>query len=130
MDWLNNNSMLLAQRALDVSWAKQKLALDNIANVDTPGYKAKYALFEDELRSKLRRFDNREGFKTRDVREAIRSTRMQIRQSDEEIIRADDNNVNLDVEELEVARNTYQYEYALKQISDEFTRLRTAIEGR
>ena len=130
MDWLNKNSMLVTQRTLDVTWTKQKLALDNIANVDTPGYKAKYALFEDELRGKLRRLEGREGVKSGEIRNAIKTSRMRIRQSDEEFTRVDGNNVNLDVEELEVARNAYQYQYALRQISDEFARLRTAIEGR
>ena len=130
MDWLNDNSMLLAQKTLDVSWAKQKLALDNIANVDTPGYKAKYALFEDELRSKLQRLSVRDGVKSGDVRDAIKNARMRVRQSDDETMRVDGNNVNLDVEELEIARNAYQYQFALRQISDEFSRLRTAIEGR
>lgn len=133
MDWLNNNSMLLAQKTLDVTWTKQRMALDNIANVDTPGYKAKYVLFEDELRQKLSRFKGVDGLRRSDVgdiRDAIRSSRMQVKQRDEERIRADENNVNLDVEELEVTRNTYQYQYALRQISDELMRLRTAIEGR
>ena len=130
MDWLNSNSMLLSQRTLDVTWERQKLALDNIANVDTPGYKAKYSLFEDELRSRLRRFEGRDNVKRNEVRDAIRSTRLDIRQSREESIRADGNNVNLDVEQLEVARNTYQYQFALRQITDQLTRLRLAIEGR
>ena len=130
MDWLNANSMLLAQKTLDVSWTKQKMALDNIANIDTPGYKAKYVLFEDELRKKLSRLDGRERTKKSDIKEAIRDSRMRIRQSNVESIRADGNNVNLDVEELEIVRNTYQYQYALRQISDEFSRLRLAIEGR
>ena len=130
MDWLNANSMLLAQKTLDVTWTKQKMAQDNIANVDTPGYKAKYVLFEDELRKKLSRLDGRERIRNSDIRGAIKDSRMRIRQSNEESIRADGNNVNLDVEELEIVRNTYQYQYALRQISDEFSRLRTAIEGR
>jgi len=122
--------MLLAQRTLDVSWARQKLALDNIANVDTPGYKAKYSLFEDELRSRLRRFEGRENVRRSEVRDAILNTRLDVRQSREESIRADGNNVNMDVEQLEVVRNTYQYQFALRQISDQLSRLRLAIEGR
>ena len=130
MDWLNSNSMLLAERTLDVSWSKQRLALDNIANVDTPGYKAKYALFEDELKLKLSRLQGREGVKRGEIRDAIKSARLQIRKSEEESKRADGNNVSLDVEQLEIARNAYQYQFALRQISDQFSRLRTAIEGR
>jgi len=125
MDWLNDNSMLLTQKTLDVSWTRQKAALDNIANVDTPGYKAKYILFEDELRRKLSRLE-----RNSEIREAIKGSRMRFREREEESIRADGNNVNLDVEELEIVRNTFQYQYALRQISDQFTRLRTAIEGR
>ena len=130
MDWLNSNSMLLAQRTLDVSWERQKTALDNVANIDTPGYKAKYILFEDELRRKLSRFEGRERVKSSEIRDAIKNSRMQYKESREESIRADGNNVNLDVEQLEIVRNSYQYQYALRQISDQFTRLRVAIEGR
>jgi flagellar basal-body rod protein FlgB len=122
--------MLLAQRTLDVSWAKQKLALDNIANADTPGYKAKYALFEDELKSKLKRFEERGNIQRGEIRDAILNTRMQIKESEEESIRADGNNVNMDVEQLEIVRNSYHYQYALRQISDQLSRLKTAIEGR
>jgi len=122
--------MLLTQKTLDVSWAKQKIALDNIANVDTPGYKAKYVLFEDELRKKLSRFEGKERVKNSEIRATIRDSRMRVTQRDEESIRADGNNVNLDVEELEIVRNNYQYQYALRQISDQFSRLRVAIEGR
>lgn len=130
MDWLNDNSMLLAQKTLDVTWAKQKIALDNIANIDTPGYKAKYALFEEELQRKLSRFEGKDRVNTSEIREAIRNSHMQIKTSNEESIRLDGNNVNMDVEELEVVRNTYQYQYALRQVTDQLTRLRVAIEGR
>jgi flagellar basal-body rod protein FlgB len=130
MDWLNSNSMLLAQKTLDVTWTRQKLALDNIANIDTPGYKAKYGLFEDELKSKLGRLRDREDVSRSEIRDTIRNSRIDIRQSEEESIRADGNNVNLDVEQLEIVRNTYQYQFALRQISDQLSRLRTAIEGR
>jgi len=122
--------MLMAQKTLDVTWARQKIALDNIANVDTPGYKAKYILFEDELREKLSRIEGRRGARNSEIREAILDSRMKLRQREEESIRADGNNVNLDVEQMEIVRNSYQYQYALRQISDQFSRLRTAIEGR
>jgi len=130
MNWLNSNSMLLAQRTLDVAWARQRLALNNIANIDTPGFKAQFGLFEDELRSKLDQLQGRDDVRRSDIREAIMNTRFQVRQSPEESMRADGNNVNMDVEQLEVVRNTYHYQFALRQISDQFNRLRTAIEGR
>ena len=130
MDWLNNNAMLLSQRTLDASWAKQRLALENIANVDTPGYKAKYAVFEDILKERLSGFSGRTNVKASEIRNVIDGTGMQVYDSTQESIRLDGNNVNMDVEELELTRNVYQYQFALRQITDQLTRLRTAIEGR
>lgn len=130
MDWLNNNSMLMTQMTLDAAWAKQRLTLENIANVDTPGYKAKYVVFNELLQSKLDAFSNRPGAKASEIRESILDTGMRVYESNEESMRLDGNNVNLDVEELELTRTTYEYQFALRQITDELTRLRTAIEGR
>ena len=130
MNWLNSNSKFLTQRTLDVAWARQRLALNNIANVDTPGFKAQFGLFEDELRDKLEQLQRSDDVRRSDIREAIMNTRLQVRQSPEESIRADGNNVNMDVEQLEIVRNTYLYQFALRQISDQFSRLRTVIEGR
>lgn len=39
--------MLLLQRSMEYLWDKQTCILDNIANVETPGYKTKYATFEE-----------------------------------------------------------------------------------
>ena len=130
MNWINNNSILLTQRTLDLTWERQRLALDNIANVDTPGFKARFALFEDELRGRLERLNNRGDARRSEIRDAIMDTRVQIRRSEDESHRADGNNVNLDIEQLEVVRNALHYQFALRQISDQFARLRTAIEGR
>lgn len=130
MNWLNSNSMLLSQRVLDVSWERQRLALENIANIDTPGFKAGFGLFEDELRSRLSRLQGRDDVRRSDIREAILDTRFQVRRSEEESMRADGNNVNMDVEQIEVVRNAFQYQFALRQISDQLSRLRVSIEGR
>ena len=43
---LFGNSISMAEKSLDFLWAKQQIISYNIANVDTPGYKAKYVTFE------------------------------------------------------------------------------------
>lgn len=130
MDWLNSNSMRLLEKSLDVSWAKQRLSQDNIANNETPGYKAKYAVFEDELKSRLSKFEGKNNIRSSEVRAAIDGARMRVLESPSESMRLDGNNVNIDVEEAELARTAYQYQFELRQITDELTRLRIAIEGR
>lgn len=41
MDGLSSNSFLMMQRSMEFLWSKQSCILDNIANVETPGYQVK-----------------------------------------------------------------------------------------
>ena len=47
MNDIFGNNILVGRRSLDYLWTKMAASLENIANVDTPGYKAKYVTFED-----------------------------------------------------------------------------------
>lgn len=129
MDLLNTNSMLLTRKTLDNLWERQQLTLQNIANNDTPGYKAKYATFEEELSRSLSQFDNVRQSKVSEMKKEIMGSKLWIHESQEESERLDGNNVQMDAEELELARAQIQYDFALRQITDEFSRLRTVITG-
>lgn len=129
MEWLNTNSMLLTEKTLDNLWQRQRLTLQNIANVDTPGYKAKYATFEQELKSSLSKFEKKRAFKMKEIGSEIQNSKLWIHDSSQESMRLDGNNVQIDVENLELARNQLQYEYAMRQVTEELNRLRTVIAG-
>ena len=53
MDFLSTNSFLLMEKSLGFLWTKQAAILDNIANAETPNYKAKVVTFEETIQSKL-----------------------------------------------------------------------------
>ena len=53
MSFLTSNSQLLLEKSMGFLWTKQAAILDNIANAETPNYKAKVVTFEESLRSKL-----------------------------------------------------------------------------
>ncbi|MBN7773727.1 flagellar basal body rod protein FlgB [Clostridium aminobutyricum] len=127
MSWIDNNNMLLSQKSLDYLWEKQRIISENIANIDTPGYKSKQISFENELSSKLAKFKNIENPKASDIRDAILDTNVKIDVSEEESNRLDGNNVNLDVEQVELSRAQLQYQYHVFQINDQFSRIRSAI---
>lgn len=130
MSWLDdNNNILLAQKSLDYLWEKQRIISENIANNDTPGYKAKMISFEDQLSKNLEEFRTQAHPKRKEIREAINNTRISVDTSEEESNRLDGNNVNLDVEQMELLRAQLQYQYQIHQINDQFTRLRTVIKG-
>ena len=126
MNFLDNNMFDLSRKVLDFVWQKQTVTMDNIANAETPGYKAKYVTFEDELKSKL---DYQSGKTASDIRSTINSVEAQVHESNDESTRADGNNVNVDVVSMELAKAALQYEFLLKSYNDDLTRLRTVIKG-
>jgi flagellar basal-body rod protein FlgB len=90
--------------------ASQKLVASNIANVDTPGYKAKDIDFQSELASQ---FDNLApaakevtGLKTKN----------------------DGNNVDMDREARRLAENSLRFAVATNLARSELATLRSAIE--
>ena len=54
MDFLASNSQLLLEKSMGFLWTKQAALLDNVANAETPNYKAKVVTFEDSLRGRVR----------------------------------------------------------------------------
>ena len=44
---------MMTERVLDYLWGRQIVTLNNIANVDTPGFKAQYVTFEEELAHRI-----------------------------------------------------------------------------
>lgn len=126
MNKLFSNSIDLTQKSLDYLWKKQGVISENIANQDTPGYKAKYLTFEDELKHKAGLV--KEGTR-RNYAEIIGNTDFKLNQPENESVRMDENNVNTDAEYVELARANIQYQYSIRSISDEFARLRSAIKG-
>ncbi|PPK78727.1 flagellar basal-body rod protein FlgB [Lacrimispora xylanisolvens] len=126
MNSIFGNSISMAEKSLDYLWAKQTTTLNNIANGETPGYKAKYVKFEDEFRNRLAAA--RKGTSA-DIGNVISNSRYFIRNTNEESARLDGNNVNVDVENVELARTTLQYQYELNSLNSDISRLRTIIKG-
>lgn len=126
MDCLTSNSMLMLQRSMEYLWSKQTCILDNVANAETPGYKTKYATFEESLQHAIQNAAKGDGTST--VREAIEQTPVVIRQA-EESTRMDDNGVNITDQMVELVREGYQMQYVMDAISSDFSLLRAAITG-
>lgn len=117
-----SNSVYTAEKMADYLWEKQKATLNNIANGSTPGYKAQYVTFQDELRQKLH------NGKASEIRNGIRNSRIRVETKENESTKLDGNNVNVDVEEVELASTTIQYQYALRSITDDLSRLKSVIK--
>jgi flagellar basal-body rod protein FlgB len=125
------------QRALDGTWQRQKTVAANIANHETPGYKAVKVTFEDALDGAVRRFRDGRGAEGPSAGafarrlEPVKNADIGVVQDQAFAERADASNVNLELENIEMAKAQLQYSYLARQITDVFTRLRYAArEGR
>lgn len=127
MDFLTSNSILMLEKSMGFLWTKQAAISDNIANAETPNYKAKVVTFEESLRERLEgamsksspRYEVRNVLNRADpdVFEAPETTRM------------DDNGVNTTEQMLELVRNSYQMQYVMSAINSELSELRTVARG-
>ncbi len=128
MSEIFGNSMLLMKQSLDYLWTKQSVTSDNIANVDTPGFKAGYVTFEEEFKKQLDLALNTNN--NQNIRNVLANqNNLQVHTSVNEGLRADGNNVNLDVEMIELSITSQQYNYALSSLNSDITRLSTVIKG-
>lgn len=120
------NTIPMSQKALDYLWKKQEITMDNIANISTPGYKAKEITFRETFQNKLKAAAQTGD--ANDVRKAIQDSDYTVYERSDSA-RVDGNGVNVDVEYTELSRTTLHYQYLLQSVNSDITRLRTAIKG-
>ena len=127
MVFLTNNSGLMMEKSMNFLWAKQAAILDNIANAETPNYKAKVVTFEESLKAKLEaaKEDITPG---KAVRQVLEESDFYVEEQ-QEVTRMDDNGVNVTEQSAEMIRNAYQLQYVMQSISSDLSRLRTAVKG-
>jgi flagellar basal-body rod protein FlgB len=125
----------LMQKGLSASWMRNAVIRNNIANVETPGFKASVLEFESHFARALqeggfvgaRTHPGHRPFGVGDVN----TVRPMIRQSRELSMRADGNNVDIESENTRMAQNSIFYNTLVEKLNSELRRLRTAIaEGR
>lgn len=117
----------MTQRSLDYLWLKQNVSLNNIANNDTPGFKAQYVTFEDSLKRNLK-LAGKKGNPSASFGEGIGRAGFSIHDT-QDSARLDGNNVQMEAENTELIRSYYQYQYQVQSINSDINRLRTAIRG-
>ncbi len=124
---LNNTNMALLQKSMDALWLRQQVIANNIANASTPGYKSQHLEFEDLLEQKL----DKAGQSEASIQEAIDKVEPRIIRDESTAITEDGNNVDLDHENIEMARAQMQYSYLTNSISSQIRRLKYVVtEGR
>jgi flagellar basal-body rod protein FlgB len=108
----------LLQKGANASWLRNEVISNNIANVDTPGFKRSDVQFENILNRELAL----SGTNARvDGIEAVVVT------DNSDALGLDGNNVDIEKEMTELARNTLEYYAYVSEINSEFRKLDAAI---
>jgi flagellar basal-body rod protein FlgB len=105
---------------------------NNIANVDTPFFKRSEVKFEDLLRNEMEGTPSLQGYRT-DTRHFViggpSEPVAQVEVDKNSVMNNNLNNVDIDTEMTELAKNQLRYNVAVQQISNNLRALRTAIDG-
>lgn len=120
------NYINVLDKALDAGWTRNAVISNNIANVDTPGFKRQDVHFEDYLRNEVGYTDSLDD----EVAGADLDGLMATTYTDYATVsyRLDGNNVDIDTENVELAKNQIKYYTMLDSVSQEFSRLKSVIK--
>jgi flagellar basal-body rod protein FlgB len=106
---------LVLATALDGVALRQKITADNIANVDTPHYRATSVDFESSLRAAI-------GDGSFDVNDSIAVST----QPTNTPVGANDNNVDLRKETMTAIQSQFQFQILTRAVSERFDLVKTA----
>lgn len=124
MKLFSNQSL---EKALDYSALKQRVISNNIANVDTPNYKAKKVSFKSELnQAKLQanRTDmNHFTFKGNS------SSGIVVETNKYSSYNHNGNNVDIDTEMTDMAKNQIYYNTLVERLNGKFNALKEVLKG-
>ncbi|MEA4934004.1 MAG: flagellar biosynthesis protein FlgB [Lawsonibacter sp.] len=124
---LTSNNVSMLEHSMEFLWAKQASHLDNIANAETPNYKAKEVTFEESLDAQLRAAQGSAKPRAA-VQKALDSSEWSVTES-QASTRMDGNSVNITDQSLEAVRTAYQLQSVMRAVSGDLSILRSAITG-
>ncbi len=113
----------LLSKALETSWMRNQVIANNIANVDTPGFKKNNVIFEEYLI---------QASETNNLTDdMIQNTKPQVVEDQSNLAyRVDGNNVDIDVEMAKRAQNELYYNAVISQVSHQFRQINTVLNAK
>lgn len=129
---LNSPKISVLEKALSASSLRNKVISNNIANVNTPDFKKSEVSFEEQLEGAM----NNSKISVAKTHERhfpikLHSIEPSINTITTTSLRSDGNNVDIDVEMANLAKNSIYYDAVAQQISKYFAGIKSAInEGK
>jgi len=123
----------IIEKSLDAAWLRNSVIADNIANVDTPGYKRKVVKFEEFLKDA----QNSQSLKNKKITQSNQKTNnnkiapVVVQDESNLQYRLDGNNVDIENEMASMAKNTIKYNVLIEGLNMRHNFIKHVIsEGR
>ncbi|MBN1044506.1 MULTISPECIES: flagellar basal body rod protein FlgB [Clostridium] len=120
----------LLKDGLKASNARSKAIANNMANINTKGYKKFNVIFEENLKNNSDKKDL--SLKTTNSRHLRGNNDLngdiEVVREENTSMRTDDNNVNLELEKVNQAANTLKYNALITKLNGKFNNLKTVIK--
>lgn len=131
MDIFASPIINVMQKGLDASTLRQRVIANNVANINTPGFKKSYVSFEDQLQAALKSSGGPlKGTHPLHLETSNGDMKPQVKQVKDTTMRYDGNNVDVDEEMVNLAATTIQYDVIAQGLIDRFNVLGIVIGGR
>ena len=131
MSLIKSDDLTILEKFLDQSLRKHSVIASNIANANTPNYKAKELDFEKAFKKALGEGEDGVSLKTTNPRHISEADSVENLSPEVEIssapARPDGNNVNLEKEMVKLTENNISYNLGIQLITKRLKEIRTAI---
>ncbi|MGB9591476.1 MAG: flagellar basal body rod protein FlgB [Candidatus Kryptoniota bacterium] len=124
ISFFDRSRIPLLEKALDAYSLRNKIIANNIANIETPNYRRADVTFEKELNQALDQSDNDVSLSN-----SVKRVEPQIEIDRSAVLTSGANNVDIDEEMAELAKNQLRFQMAARLMSQTFQLIDRSITG-
>lgn len=130
---IESKTSKLNESLLDILSTRNKVIANNIANVDTPHYKSKSVVFHEEFQRKLDA-ENSKRLAMKRTHEkhlggpAAPSVPFRIVEMGQTVMNNNNNNVDIDFEMSELAKNQLLYNVTVDRVSGHYSKMKKLMQ--
>ncbi|WP_288221901.1 flagellar basal body rod protein FlgB [uncultured Clostridium sp.] len=113
---------------LDASALRSKVIANNMANINTEDFKKSYVSFEENLNEAKNKFSLKKT-NVNHLNGRLDNSIISVKEDNTTSMRADGNNVDMDLEKVNQASNTLMYNALITQASSKLSMTKSVISG-
>ena len=127
------SKLAMYQSALDASSLRHKAISNNLANADTPNYRSQRVTFEQQFKNALGDSSNLHAHRTNNKHIAFSTHQQpvaQVVQNPRTVMNNNGNDVDVDYEMAELAKNQLKYDALIQRTQGFFNSMQTVIKSK